>query len=84
MNEKNSHLGGMITAFLGGAAVGAAVALLTSPRSGRENRLAVKGYAQNQTHTAAKLPAAVQAASSAAKEAFTESMHQIPGNGGGR
>jgi gas vesicle protein len=82
MNNSNGHFGGIITAFLSGAAVGAAVALLTSPRSGTENRLAVKGYVQNQTHSAGKLPAAVQAASGAAKEAFAESMHKNTGNAG--
>lgn len=76
MSDKNGNFGGLhiLTAFLGGAAVGAAVALFTSPRSGRENRDAVKGYVQSQTNVAAKLPGAMQAASGAAKEAFAESM----------
>jgi gas vesicle protein len=81
MSEQNGNFGGLhiFAAFLGGAVAGATVALLTSPQSGRENRATIKGYVQDQSHNAAKLPAAVQAASGAAKDAFAESMQH--GNG---
>jgi gas vesicle protein len=37
-DDKANSLGGLLVAFLAGAAVGAAVALLTSPKSGPEIR----------------------------------------------
>lgn len=37
-DEKDSGLGSLVVAFLAGAAVGAAVALLTTPKTGPELR----------------------------------------------
>ena len=37
-DDRGNALGGLVVAFLAGAAVGAAVALLTSPKSGPEMR----------------------------------------------
>ena len=47
MSEDRSGSGlGLLVAFLAGAAAGAAVALLTSPKSGREMRESVASWAR--------------------------------------
>ncbi len=45
MNNRPHHLGGILTAFAVGAALGAGIALLYAPRSGKDTRkiLADKG-----------------------------------------
>jgi gas vesicle protein len=45
--EKGNGLGNLLVAFLAGAAVGAAVALLTSPKSGPEMRETLAGLGKN-------------------------------------
>ncbi|MCA9581213.1 MAG: YtxH domain-containing protein [Myxococcales bacterium] len=87
---SSNYTGGQIlAAFLGGAAAGAAVAALTTPKSGPEarrqmkgyvddTRKQVEGYVHDRAEEAAKLPDAVRAASSAAKEAFNESLEDSP------
>jgi len=63
-------------AFIGGAAAGATVALLTAPRSGKETREAVKHWADEVRGRAGRLPQAVgqavERASQAGKDAFVE------------
>lgn len=77
MNEGNNGNGGrMVAAFLGGVAVGAGVALLTSPRSGRENRQQIAEYARSGKDKAGRVPHAANAAADAARKAFTEAMEQ--------
>ena len=46
--EQNA-LGGLVVAFLAGAAVGAAVAILTTPKSGPEMRGALTGLGKEFT-----------------------------------
>jgi gas vesicle protein len=49
MKEQGSFTGSQLTvAFLGGALAGAAVAILTAPRSGRETREQLGGYIRNR------------------------------------
>lgn len=75
-NKHNSYSNGQLFAtFLGGAAAGAAIALLTAPKSGRESRDQITGYFHDKGDTAARLPSAVKAASHAAREAFSESIN---------
>lgn len=75
MNEKNGFTGGqMLLAFLGGAAAGAAVALLTAPRSGAESRKLLSDSAVSGKEAAKRIPQASRYAAEAAKEAFAETM----------
>lgn len=77
MANDNAYGGGhLVAAFLGGAAAGAAVALLTAPRSGRESRDRMRSYVEHRRDDATRLPSAVRAAGDAAREAFTDAMHE--------
>lgn len=77
MNDRDGFgAGQLFLAFLGGAAAGAAVAFLTAPRSGRETRAQLGGYLQAGREKTLQLPQAVKAASSAARDAFTETMSE--------
>jgi gas vesicle protein len=68
----------MLLAFLGGAAAGAAIGYLTAPRSGAETRQWMRDSIAAKREEIASLPpamrAAYDAATSAAKEAYKESM----------
>jgi gas vesicle protein len=46
MSDRNPSAGTILGAFLLGGAVGAAIALLTAPKSGRETRTDVADWAQ--------------------------------------
>jgi gas vesicle protein len=70
-NHGTSHL---LIAFLGGAAAGAAIALLTAPRTGRETRERIGHSLQEGKAKTKQLPGAVKAAGGAAREAFSEAM----------
>lgn len=77
MSERNGFgAGQLFLAFLGGAAAGAAVAILTAPRSGRDTRAQLGGYLQTGREKTLQLPQAVKAASVAARDAFTETMSE--------
>jgi gas vesicle protein len=77
MNERCGYSGtDMMLAVLGGAAVGATVALLTAPRSGRETRARITEYATSGKERARQFPDAVKAAGSAARTAFTDAMRE--------
>lgn len=45
-NDRGCSLGAVGLAFVGGGLVGAAMALLLAPQSGRESREQVRGYAR--------------------------------------
>jgi gas vesicle protein len=62
----------MVMAVLGGAAVGAAAALLLAPRSGRETRAAITGGIDTAKDTIGRVPEALRQASHAAMEALGE------------
>lgn len=76
MANEGSTGSTILLAFLGGAAVGAAVALLTAPHSGAETRGIIKSAARKRQQQLKSLPPAVKdayiAASTAAREAFEE------------
>ncbi len=77
MNKRQGYSGGsLILAFLGGAVAGAAAALLTTPKSGRETRELLTDAAQRNAERTKHLPEAVKVASTAAREAFSEVMHE--------
>jgi len=74
-NINNGYTGGqMFMAFLGGALAGAAVAALTTPKSGPETRHMLVDYAGQGKEMASRLPEASRLASKAAKETFSETM----------
>ncbi len=80
MNNQHTRYssGQLFATFLGGAATGVAIALLTAPKSGKESRERIAGYLHQKGDAAARLPSAVKAASHAAKEAFSQSVnHRI-------
>lgn len=75
----------MFVAILGAAAAGAAVALLTAPRSGKETRAKIKETLNDGRDKltevltegrdkARQLPGAMKVAGNAARTAFTEAM----------
>ena len=75
MNEKCGYTGGQVfLAFLGGAAAGAAVALLTAPRSGSETRQLLGNAVGKGKGAAKRIPEASRLAAEAANEAFAEGM----------
>src|SRR5262245_25314176 len=76
--NRSTNAGAMIAVFFGGAAAGAAVALLTSNRAGPENRKALRQGLRKQVDTVSHIPQAIRAASSAASNAFTGHMNGRP------
>jgi len=58
----------VILAALGGAAVGAVVALLLAPRSGLETRRQISGHVDTAMGALSRVPEALTQASHAAKE----------------
>jgi gas vesicle protein len=88
MMETRSFSGAqLLTAFATGAAAGAAVAILTAPRSGKEAREALKAMARDVRGKAGRIPhavgQAVERATLAGKEAFAESYrgNSVPSDG---
>ena len=77
-----SGSGKILVAALGGAVVGAAVALLLAPKSGRETRKQLVGYVDTAKETLAKVPDALKAASHAAQEAVSEEFETHPAHHG--
>jgi gas vesicle protein len=75
MKEDTGFSGGqMLMALLGGAAAGAAVALLTAPQSGAKTRAQIRERALAVGETTANFPKALQGAVGAARDAFNESL----------
>ncbi len=74
-NENSGFTAGqMVVALLGGAALGAGIALLTAPRSGAETRADLLAMAQKTRNRAASLPHALAGAVEAGSDAFTGSL----------
>jgi gas vesicle protein len=67
-------LGRLFFAMLGGAAVGAAAAYLTAPRTGAETRRRIQTAADDARGTAERVPLALRKATEAAREAFNETL----------
>jgi len=65
----------MLIMLLAGAAAGAAVALLTAPRTGRETREALHMWGRQVRDKAATLPQLVRQASERATNAGKEAYH---------
>lgn len=80
MASGNDSGGGQLAAFLLGAIAGAAFAYLSAPQTGRETRDKLRGFAQDASRRAERVPHAVQhaygRAAEAAKTAFNEALEQ--------
>jgi gas vesicle protein len=77
MSETRSFNGGhVLVAFTVGAVAGAAIAYLTAPRSGKETRETIQGWAKDARDKASRIPhsvrEAVERGKQAGKEAFFE------------
>lgn len=72
MAERNN--GGSFFSFLTGAAIGAAVALLTAPRSGRETRQRINDKVRGSYDRVTGLPSAVSRAATEAGRAARETF----------
>lgn len=76
MTQSDSGRVGISTvlAFVGGAVIGGATALLLAPGSGAETRRRLTGAVVGAREMAERLPEAVREASGAAQGAFVKSM----------
>jgi gas vesicle protein len=72
---------GVFLAFLGGAAAGAAVALLMAPTSGEETRDKLLGYANEGKDKVTRVPQALKSAyaqaTEVARDAFSEAYKTV-------
>lgn len=81
MNDGNGYSAGhVVLAFLAGAMVGTAAALLSAPQSGSETRGTIGGWARQTGGRATRLPVALRQAylraTDAAKSAFNEALSE--------
>lgn len=72
--NREFNTGHIVVAFLGGAAAGAAVTALTAPQSGPRTRRQIAGTFDRNRERANRLPGAMEHASEAAREAFTDAL----------
>ncbi len=66
----------LFLAFVGGALVGAAGAMLFAPSSGRETRRRISGAMDGTRDVASRMPQAIREATSAAQAAFTAALKE--------
>jgi len=71
--------GSLLTAFVLGAAAGAAIALLTAPRSGRETRAQLKDVALDLKQKMDRAPDAIRQAGASAMKAGQAAYEQARG-----
>jgi len=64
----------LFLAFVGGALVGGAAAVLFAPRSGAETRRRITDAVDGTKEVASRMPQAIREASSAAQVAFAAAM----------
>ena len=78
--ESNGYgLGSFLGVFVLGAAAGAAIALLTAPRTGREMREKLKGHLSDLGETMERAPAQIGRAGSRAVKAGQAAFEQARG-----
>ncbi len=77
IETKGMTTGRWLIAFACGAAAGAVAGIITAPRSGRETRQQLRGFAQRVSNKARRLPQAmsesVDRMAQAGKDTFTDS-----------
>ena len=78
-DENRSSSLHLLLAFLAGAATGAAVALLTSPRTGKENREKLAEWARSAQEEAARAAPEVRAQASHAARAVGDAVERAFG-----
>jgi len=76
MSEGNFSGGDLVVAAIAGAVLGAGIALLLAPKSGRETREWLAKYLQEGRDIAQRLPGAIRQASSAAEGALKDCIEQ--------
>jgi gas vesicle protein len=69
----------LFLAFVGGALVGGAAAMLFAPRSGAETRRRISGAVDETKDVASRMPQAIRQASTAAQTAFTATLKKGAG-----
>ena len=84
MSDKaGNYTSRILLCFVVGAAAGAAVALLTAPRSGRETRRKLKEFTSDLADRAVRMPPAIteayRRAAAAGKEAFVSALETPAG-----
>ncbi len=73
--EKSRSTLGVAAGLLGGALVGATVALLLAPCSGNEARRKLRERAERSKHTLERIRTATRGATSAGRTAFASALH---------
>ena len=68
-DNRGNGMGTILGVFVAGAAVGAAVAVLTTPRNGREMRARLKDATRDLGENLKQIPGAVQSAGAKAMKA---------------
>jgi gas vesicle protein len=76
MSENNGGVGagGVILAFLAGAAIGGVAALLLAPRSGEQTRKRLAELSDEAKEKLARVPSALRDAERAAVGTFSETL----------
>ena len=76
MSENNGGVGagGVLLAFLAGAAIGGLAALLLAPRSGEQTRKRLADLSDEAKEKLQRVPSALRDAERAAVGTFTETM----------
>ncbi|BDG04761.1 hypothetical protein AMOR_37570 [Anaeromyxobacter oryzae] len=69
----------MFLAFVGGALVGGAAAVLFAPRAGAETRRRLTGAVDDSREAASRMPQAIREATAAAKAAFAAALKENAG-----
>lgn len=69
----------LFLAFVGGALVGGAAAVLFAPRSGAETRRLITGAVDDTKDAASRIPQAIHEASRAAQAAFAAALSESGG-----
>jgi gas vesicle protein len=78
IEQEHPRGGGLsiLLAFVGGALVGGAAAVLFAPRSGIETRRRITGAVDGTKEVAPRMPNAIRRASSAAQAAFIAALKE--------
>jgi gas vesicle protein len=73
-NHGGVGAGGVILAFLAGAAIGGVAALLLAPRSGEQTRKRLLEFSEDAKEKVGRVPTALRDAEKAAVGTFTDAL----------